>query len=180
MKATGIIRRIDDLGRIVIPKEIRKTLHIRESDPLEIFTEKDDSVILKKYSPIGEMGSNAQQYADSIASKIPHTVCICDHDCVIAAAGPHAKKISGKLLLEESQKILSDRKDLFIDCKKDDFSPFISDFPEIFHYICLATIIAESHPAGFLCILSTEEKLTEQELLITKIGAKFLGTQLET
>ena len=76
MKATGIIRRIDDLGRIVIPKEIRKTMHIRESNPLEIFTEKDGSIILKKYSPIGEMGSNAQQCAESIASQLPHTVCI--------------------------------------------------------------------------------------------------------
>ncbi len=87
MKATGIIRRIDDLGRIVIPKEIRKTMHIRESNPLEIFTEKDGSIILKKYSPIGEMGSNAQQCAESIASQLPHTVCICDQDSVIAAAG---------------------------------------------------------------------------------------------
>ena len=92
MKATGIIRRIDDLGRIVIPKEIRKTMHIRESNPLEIFTEKDGSIILKKYSPIGEMGSNAQQCAESIASQLPHTVCICDQDSVIAAAGPNAKK----------------------------------------------------------------------------------------
>ena len=70
MRATGIIRRIDDLGRIVIPKEIRKTMHIRESDPLEIFTEKDGDIILKKYSPIGEMGNNAKQYAEAIAAQV--------------------------------------------------------------------------------------------------------------
>ena len=100
MRATGIIRRIDDLGRIVIPKEIRKTMHIRESDPLEIFTEKDGDIILKKYSPIGEMGNNAKQYAEAIAAQVPYTVCICDQDCVIAAAGPNAKKLLGKLLHE--------------------------------------------------------------------------------
>ena len=100
MKATGIIRRIDDLGRIVIPKEIRKTMHIRESDPLEIFTERDGDIILKKYSPIGELGNSAQLYAESIATQIPHTICICDQDCVIAAAGPNAKKLIGKLLDE--------------------------------------------------------------------------------
>ncbi len=91
MRATGIVRRIDDLGRIVIPKEIRKTMHIRESDPLEIFTEHDGSIILKKYSPIGEMGQIAKQYAESIAATLPHTICICDQDSVIAAAGPNGK-----------------------------------------------------------------------------------------
>ena len=74
MRATGIVRRIDDLGRIVIPKEIRKTMHIRESDPLEIFTEHDGSIILKKYSPIGEMGQIAKQYAESIAATLPPQV----------------------------------------------------------------------------------------------------------
>ena len=160
MKATGIIRRIDDLGRIVIPKEIRKTMHIRESNPLEIFTEKDGSIILKKYSPIGEMGSNAQQCAESIASQLPHTVCICDQDSVIAAAGPNAKNL---LMHRESK----------------NFFPFISDFPEVFQYVCLATIISEGDAVGFVCILSIDEELTEQELMVARVGAGFLGKQLE-
>ena len=67
MKATGIVRRIDDLGRIVIPKEIRRTLRIREADPLEIFTDREGEIILKKYSPIGEMSTFAKQYAESLA-----------------------------------------------------------------------------------------------------------------
>lgn len=67
MKATGIVRRIDDLGRIVIPKEIRRTLRIRETDPLEIFTDKEGEIILKKYSPIGELGAFAKEYAESLA-----------------------------------------------------------------------------------------------------------------
>ena len=66
MRATGIVRRIDDLGRVVIPKEIRRTMRIREGDPLEIFTDRDGSVILRKYSPIGEIGEFAQEYAEAM------------------------------------------------------------------------------------------------------------------
>ena len=179
MRATGIIRRIDDLGRIVIPKEIRKTMHIRESDPLEIFTEKDGSIILKKYSPIGEMGNNAQQCAESIAPQIPHTICICDQDSVIAAAGPNAKKLLGKLLHEKAEEALSERKNLLMDRENGDFFPFISDFPEVFQYVCLATLISEGDAVGFVCILSIEEELTEKELMVARIGAGFLGKQLE-
>ena len=84
MKATGIVRRIDDLGRIVIPKEIRRTLRIREADPLEIFTDREGEIILKKYSPIGEMTTFARQYAESLAQVSGHTVLIADRDQFIA------------------------------------------------------------------------------------------------
>jgi AbrB family looped-hinge helix DNA binding protein len=84
MKATGIVRRIDDLGRVVIPKEIRRTLRIREGDPLEIFTEKDGEVIFKKYSPMGELQSFATQICESMARNMGHIAVICDRDCVIA------------------------------------------------------------------------------------------------
>ena len=87
MKATGIVRRIDDLGRVVIPKEIRRTLRIREGDPLEIFTDREGEVILKKYSPIGELSSFARQYAESLAQTISCLVCVCDMDQIIASAG---------------------------------------------------------------------------------------------
>lgn len=179
MRATGIIRRIDDLGRIVIPKEIRKTMHIRESDPLEIFTEKDGDIILKKYSPIGEMGNNAKQYAEAIAAQIPYTVCICDQDSVIAAAGPNAKKLLGKLLHEKAEEALSERKNILMNREQEDFFPFISDFPEVFQYVCLSTIIAESEAVGFVCIVSVEDELTETELKIAQIASGFLGKQLE-
>ena len=87
MKATGIVRRIDDLGRIVIPKEIRRTLHIRESDPLEIFTDREGQIILKKYSPIGEMTTFAKQYVESLAQVSGHMTMIADRDQIIATAG---------------------------------------------------------------------------------------------
>lgn len=179
MRATGIVRRIDDLGRIVIPKEIRKTMHIRESDPLEIFTERDGGIILKKYSPIGEMGVIAQQYADSIATSIPHTICVCDQDSIIAAAGPNGKKLIGKLLHEKSEEALRDRRQFLSDKGNPDFIPLISDFPEEFISISMATIIAEGDAIGLMCILSNEESLTQQHLMISQIAASFLGKQME-
>ena len=91
MKATGIVRRIDDLGRVVIPKEIRRTLRIREGDPLEIFTDREGEIILKKYSPIGELSAFAAQYADSLAQTSERLVCICDMDQIVAASGSGKK-----------------------------------------------------------------------------------------
>lgn len=87
MKATGIVRRIDELGRIVVPKEIRRVLRIREGDPLEIFTDKDGEIVLKKYSPIGELSAFAQEYVDAIAASLGCGVCVCDRDQIIAVAG---------------------------------------------------------------------------------------------
>ena len=180
MRATGIVRRIDDLGRIVIPKEIRKTMHIRESDPLEIFTERDGSIILKKYSPIGEMGVVAKQYTDAIAASLPHTVCICDQDSVIAASGPNGKKLIGKILHEKAEEALHDRKQFIAGRKDSEFVPLISDFPEEFVEIAFSTIIAEGDAIGLMCILSNEGPLTDGDLMITKIGADFLGKQMES
>ena len=87
MKATGIVRRIDDLGRVVIPKEIRRTMRIREGDPLEIFTDNDGEVIFKKYSPIGELSEFAGQYAEVLFKVGGHPVVITDRDHVVSVAG---------------------------------------------------------------------------------------------
>ena len=87
MKATGIVRRIDDLGRVVIPKEIRRTLHIREGDPLEIYTEKDGEVIFKKYSPMGELQNFAVQMCESIGKNTGHIAAVSDRDSIIALTG---------------------------------------------------------------------------------------------
>lgn len=87
MKATGIVRRIDDLGRVVIPKEIRRTLRLREGTPLEIFTDREGEIILKKYSPMMELTSFAVQYAEAMAQSTGLFVCITDRDQVIAVAG---------------------------------------------------------------------------------------------
>ena len=97
MKATGIIRRVDDLGRIVIPKEIRKTLKIREGDPVEIFTDTQGQVILKKYSPIGEIGNFAKAYAEAMSQIAGHRVLVTDSEKVIAVAGSGTKGFLGKM-----------------------------------------------------------------------------------
>ena len=101
MKATGIVRRIDDLGRVVVPKEIRRILRIREGDPLEIFTDKDGEIILKKYSPIGELSSFAQQYVESTAQILGCPVCVTDRDQIIAVAGISKKELLGKSLSKD-------------------------------------------------------------------------------
>ena len=96
MPATGIVRRIDELGRVVIPKEIRRTLRIREGDPLEIYTDRDGEVILKKYSPIGEMAAFAKDYTESLFRSMGHIACIVDRDQVVAASGVNKKELSDK------------------------------------------------------------------------------------
>lgn len=96
MRATGIVRRIDELGRVVIPKEIRRTLRIREGDPLEIYTDRDGEVILKKYSPIGEMSSFAKDYTESLFRSLGHIAVIVDRDQVVAASGLPRKELGDK------------------------------------------------------------------------------------
>lgn len=91
MKATGIVRRIDELGRIVIPKEIRRTLRIREGDPLEIYTDREGGIILKKYSPIGELAAFAQDFAEALSQTLGMTAVISDRDTVLAAGGEHKR-----------------------------------------------------------------------------------------
>ena len=91
MRATGIVRRIDDLGRIVVPKEIRRTLRIREGDPLEIYTDHDGEVVLKKYSPIGEIAAIAKDYTDSLYRTLGHIVLISDRDAIVAVSGASKK-----------------------------------------------------------------------------------------
>lgn len=104
MKATGIVRRIDDLGRVVIPKEIRRVLRIREGDPLEIFTDRDGEVIFKKYSPIGELGAFAAQYAETLNKTCELSVVICDRDTVIASAGVPKREFTDKRLSHHMRK----------------------------------------------------------------------------
>jgi len=114
LKATGIVRRIDDLGRVVIPKEIRRTLRIREGDPLEIFTDREGEVILKKYSPIGELSDFAAQYAESLHKTSGHITCISDRDTIIAVSGASKKEFLEKALSPEVERIIEEKNTLVI------------------------------------------------------------------
>ena len=131
MKATGVVRRIDDLGRVVIPKEIRKTLRIKEGDPLEIFTDKEGEVILKKYSPIGELSEFASGYAETLAKTTGHIACITDKDTIIAVSGGSKKEYLEQNISEELEKIM--------DYKNATFSFDLNGY----HFIILTTDIRE-------------------------------------
>ena len=109
MKATGVVRRIDDLGRVVIPKEIRRTLRIKEGDPLEIFTDKEGEVILKKYSPIGELSEFATGYAETLAKTTGHIACITDKDTIIAVSGGSKKEFLEQDVSQELEKLMEDK-----------------------------------------------------------------------
>ena len=110
MKATGIVRRIDDLGRVVIPKEIRRTLRIREGDPLEIFTEKDGEVIFKKYSPMGELGEFATQICNSLGRNTGRIAAVSDRDSIIALSGAPKRDLMDKQNSRELEQIMEQRK----------------------------------------------------------------------
>lgn len=109
MKATGIVRRIDDLGRVVIPKEIRRTMHLKEGASLEIYTDKDGEVIFKKYSPVGEMSEDAQIYCDAVHKATGITAAITDRDSVVAAAGEYKRELCGKKISRELESVLGGR-----------------------------------------------------------------------
>ena len=113
MKATGIVRRIDDLGRVVIPKEIRRTLRIREGDPLEIFVDREGEVILKKYSPISELGHFATEYSEALYDSLHYPIIISDRDEVIALAGLSKKEYLNKQISSYIGEVIEDRVTVF-------------------------------------------------------------------
>ncbi|MGE5652669.1 MAG: stage V sporulation protein T, partial [Bacillota bacterium] len=157
MKATGIVRRIDDLGRVVIPKEIRRTLRIREGDPLEIFVDREGEVILKKYSPIGELGDFAKEYADSLYETTGHTALIADRDTVIAVAGSPKKEFLNKSISPAVEKIMEDRKSFVFNIKAGESpKPILSDDETKFSAEVIAPIISEGDPIGAVMLVSRE------------------------
>ncbi len=183
MKATGIVRRIDDLGRVVIPKEIRRTLRIREGDPLEIFTDKDGEVILKKYSPIGELGDFASQYADSIHKTSGHITCIADRDTIIAVSGAAKKEFLEKSLSSEVERIIEEKTTLVVKSSDDKSITILADEGSDKKYSSqvVSPIISEGDPIGAVILLSTDpgSKMGEVEAKLAQSAAGFLGKQME-
>lgn len=180
MKATGIVRRIDDLGRIVIPKEIRRTLHIRESDPLEIFTDREGQVILKKYSPIGEMTTFAKQYAESLAQVSGHAALIADRDQFIAAAGGY-RHLLGKTLGKQLDEKIHNRETILASRGDRNFISICDEGAEDYQHEAIAPILCEGDIIGSVVLLQNDTKLhmgdVEQKLL--QSAAAFLGRQME-
>lgn len=184
MKATGIVRRIDDLGRVVIPKEIRRTLRIREGDPLEIFTDREGEIILKKYSPIGELGVPAKDCVQSLTLHLHCTAAVCDLEQVVSAAGNRKKELEGQKISKMLEKALRDRKKIrnlegessYINIiEKDAVSDAVSEAGEI---IC--PILCEGDVIGGVLLLEEKKKLTEAEMQVAVCTADFLGRQMES
>lgn len=183
VKATGIVRRIDDLGRVVIPKEIRRTLRIREGDPLEIFTDKEGEVILKKYSPIGELSDFASQYADSLHRTSGHITCITDKDAVIAVSGASKKEFLEKKLSQELEKIIEEKTSLVVKSADENTVSITSDENGEKRYSSqvIYPIIAEGDSIGAVIFLSTDPNahMGEVEEKLAQSAAGFLGRQME-
>lgn len=183
MKATGIVRRIDDLGRVVIPKEIRRTLRIREGDPLEIFTDKEGEVILKKYSPIGELSDFASQYADSLHKTSGHITCIADRDTIIAVSGASKKEFLEKSLSPDVEKIIEEKTTLVVKSPEERTISIVADEGGDRKYSSqvVSPIISEGDPIGAVILLSTDPntRMGEVEAKLAQSAAGFLGRQME-
>ncbi len=178
MKATGIVRRIDDLGRVVIPKEIRRTMRIREGDPLEIYTDRDGEVIFKKYSPIGEWSQIAAQYAETLNKTCGLSVIICDRDAVVAAAGVSKREYSDRRLTPEFEDLMENRS--LYSCNNGERIYAIDGGS---HYVsCAMPIISDGDIIG--CVASLSGDMTDKpsdfpEAKLIQTAASFLGRQTE-
>ena len=182
MKATGIVRRIDDLGRVVIPKEIRRTLRIREGDPLEIFTDKEGQVILKKCSPIGELSEFAKEYAESLHQSSGHITCIADKDTIIAISGASKKEFLEKQISSDLERLLQEKTSYLARTVDDKKISILEDEPDKkYSSEVIAPIIAEGDSIGAVIFLSTDAnaKMGELEAKLAQSAAGFLGKQME-
>ncbi len=180
MKATGIVRRIDDLGRVVIPKEIRRTMRIREGDPLEIYTDREGEVIFKKYSPIGEMTGLAATCAETLHKTCEMTVAICDRDSVIACSGLPRRDYADRSVSGEVERLMQGRA-LYQHKSGDRKFSLTSEHGE-YYVSCAMPIITEGDVTG--CVMSAvrdeRDRLSpELEQKLVKTAAGFLGKQLE-
>ena len=183
MKATGVVRRIDDLGRIVIPKEIRRTLRIKEGDPLEIFTDKEGEVILKKYSPIGELSEFATGYAETLSKTTGHIACITDKDSVIAVSGGSKKEFLEQSLSNELEKLMENKEVYTSNDNNQIALPIIQNDNKERRYNSqvIYPIISDGDVIGSVILLSKEQntKMGETELKIVQSAAGFLSSQME-
>ncbi len=179
MKATGIVRRIDDLGRVVIPKEIRRTMRIREGDPLEIYTAGDGEVIFKKYSPIGELSATAVQYAEAMVKHTSCPVVICDRDHCVAAAGVSKREVLERRLSRELEDLVESRATYIFGGGETETMPALEGFDRA---VAVAVpILAAGDISGVVILLLNEEHKapTETDINLAKVAAGFLAKQME-
>lgn len=181
MKATGIVRRIDDLGRVVVPKEIRRTLRIKDGDPLEIFTEREGSIVLKKYSPIGELGDFAQDFTQAIESSTSHTAVICDKDFIIACSGEGKRDYSGKPVSRPLEKIMDARSIVSRYADSGGLVPIYDGEPiEKMESQIIVPILSNGQSIGAVVLINYNKNrsLGDNDLSAAKVTSHFLGAQM--
>lgn len=175
-KATGIVRRIDDLGRVVIPKEVRRNLKIREGDPLEIYVDRGGQIMLKKYSPILELGKFAQEYAESLHESLGHLCFITDKDEVVSVAGEGSSPFMSKVISELVEETMEQRKVQF---HKEEV--FLTEDERLVCYsVVIAPIIASGDSIGTVILGSLDKtEMGELEGKMAETAASFLAKQME-
>lgn len=178
MKATGIVRRIDDLGRVVIPKEIRRTLRIREGDPLEIFTDRDGEVIFKKYSPMGELGVISAELAEALSRTAGMSCAICDRDAIIAAAGSAKKDILEKRISSELESLMEQRN--VYERSGEDISDITVSERDSYTVTVAVPIITDGDVTGCVVFISEDEnaRACEVQLKLCQSAAQFLSRRV--
>ncbi len=181
MKATGIVRRIDDLGRVVIPKEIRRTLRIREGEQLEIFTSKDGEIVLKKYSPLGEFGKTAGELCESFSEVSNKIICIVDKDQFVATSIKNDKELKGASISKDLEKIINNR--VLVSSKKGEIS-YIQLSENIskseYEYQLIKPIVSDGDTIGAVIILSTKDRINKEDEKNANIISLFYEKQLQT
>lgn len=175
MKNTGVVRRIDDLGRIVIPKEIRKTLRIKDGESLEIFLN-NDNIVLKKYSPLEGLQNFYKTYAESIYSELGNNVLIVDRDKIVAVSGDFKKKYLDKLISSTIDLIIQNR--VVVSSKTTSKIDIISDYYVEASYV-VAPIITNGDAVGAVIIMSSSDEIDDFVVKTGIIAAKFLGKYIE-
>ncbi len=183
MKATGVVRRIDDLGRVVIPKEIRKTLRIKEGDPLEIFTYREGQVILKKYSPIGELSEFATGYAETLSKTTGHIACITDKDTIIAVSGGPKKEFLEQDISQELEQLMED-KEIYTSKENSDIAMPITknnNQERKNNAQVVYPIVSNGDTIGSVILMAKEPngKMDDVEKKVAQSAATFLGSQMD-
>ena len=180
MKATGIVRRIDDLGRVVIPKEIRRTMRIREGDPLEIYTSKEGEVIFKKYSLMGGLDEFALQFCETLSKSCNTIAAVTDRDTVIAVSGGGKRELMGKRISPQMEQIMEDRR--IYQHTGTDRRVFVTDSSDKYAACVAAPILCEGDVLGLVLCISDNENLTtgETEYKLAQTIAAFLGKHMES
>ena len=180
MKATGIVRRVDDLGRIVIPKEIRRTLKIREGDPLEIYTEKDGGVIFRKYSPMGDLQDFAAQMCEAISANTGRMAAVSDRDSIIALHGIPKRELMDKPNSPALEKIMEGRRSYRYTAGEKPIRA--TEDSDKYHLGVAAPILCQGDLMGCVLLLLQEDQppLTEADQKLAQTAAGFLGKQMES